>query len=151
MQPISRPIEILVVEDNPGDVRLIRDALNASRFRMNVRVASNGEEALECMRGQGKYASNPKPDFVLLDLNMPKKDGREVLSEVKKDPGLGCTPIVILTTSDSEDDVIRSYNLHSSGYFCKPEYPKDFTDLIKLLQDYWLGAAKLPPHCGKLK
>jgi two-component system, chemotaxis family, response regulator Rcp1 len=148
MQALKQPVEVLLAEDNPGDVRLIRDAFKASRFRANISVASNGEEALACLRRQGKYASNAKTDLVLLDLNMPKKDGREVLMEVRKDLDIGCTPIVILTTSDSEQDVIRSYNLRANGYFCKPEYPKEFAELITVIEEYWLGAAKLPPHCG---
>jgi CheY-like chemotaxis protein len=145
----GRPIEILLAEDNPADVRLVRDAIKGSRFRINLHVAVNGEEALACIRREGKYASVPKTDLVLLDLKMPKKDGREVLAEVKRDPQTGCIPIVVLTTSESEEDVIQSYNLHASGYFCKPEYPEQFTSLVRAIEEYWIGAAKLPPHCGK--
>jgi chemotaxis family two-component system response regulator Rcp1 len=145
----ERSIEVLLAEDNPADVRLTREALQGSRMRIHLSVATNGEEALAFMRRQGPYASAARPRLVLLDLNMPKKDGREVLIEMKKDPDLDCIPVVILTTSDSEEDVIRSYQLHANGYVTKPSYPEEFADVIRAIEGFWIRAAKLPPHCGR--
>jgi two-component system, chemotaxis family, response regulator Rcp1 len=144
-----RALEVLLAEDNPADVRLTRNALKDSRAKINLSVAPNGEEALAAMRREGKYASASRPDLVLLDLNMPKKDGREVLMEMRKDPDLDCIPVVVLTTSDAEDDIIRSYKLHANGYVSKPEYPEEFSEMVKAIEGFWMGWAKLPPHCGR--
>jgi CheY-like chemotaxis protein len=140
---------VLLAEDNPADVRLTRDALKTGRTRINLSVAVNGEEALAALRREGKYAGAARPDLILLDLNMPKKDGREVLMEMRKDPDLDCIPVVVLTTSEAEDDIIRSYKLHANGYVSKPEYPEEFSEMVKAIEAFWLGVAKLPPHCGK--
>ena len=146
---LRRPIEVLLAEDNPGDVRLTRDALNGSRMRINLNVTANGEEALAYLRRQGKYAEVPRTQLLLLDLNMPKKDGREVLAEMKKDPDLDCIPVVVLTTSEAEDDIVRSYKLHASAYVTKPTYVDQFATVVKSIEEFWMRVAKLPPHCGK--
>ncbi|MBI4458758.1 MAG: response regulator [Acidobacteria bacterium] len=147
----TRRIEVLLAEDNPGDVRLTREALNGSRIRINLSVAADGEEALAFLRRQGKYAGAARPQLVLLDLNMPKKDGREVLAEMKKDPDLDCIPVVILTTSDAEEDIIRSYKLRANAYVTKPTYVDQFKIVVTSIEDFWMRVAKLPPHCGTLK
>ena len=146
---LQRPIEVLLAEDNPGDVRLTRDALNGTRMRINLNVAANGEEALAYLRRQGKYAEAPRTQLLLLDLNMPKKDGREVLAEMKKDPDLDCIPVVVLTTSEAEDDIVRSYKLHANAYISKPTYVDQYTMVVKSIEEFWMRVAKLPPHCGK--
>src|SRR5689334_19147626 len=114
--PSVRPIEILLVEDNPGDVRLTEEALREGKVANNLNVAMDGVEALAFLRRQGKHGGKPRPDLVLLDLNLPRKDGREVLAEVKADPELRSIPVVVLTTSKAEEDVIKSYNLHANCY-----------------------------------
>jgi len=146
---LQRPIEVLLAEDNPGDVRLTRDALNGTRMRINLNVAANGEEALAYLRRQGKYAEAPRTQLLLLDLNMPKKDGREVLAEMRKDPDLDCIPVVVLTTSEAEDDIVRSYKLHANAYISKPTYVDQYTMVVKSIEEFWMRVAKLPPHCGK--
>ena len=114
------PIEILLVEDSPGDVLLTREALRDAKIRLNLQVAADGEEAMALLRREGKYATAPRPDLVLLDLNLPKKDGREVLQEIKADANLAIIPVVILTTSASEVDILRSYQLHANCFVTKP-------------------------------
>ena len=148
---LRRSIEVLLAEDNPGDVRLTRDALSGSRMRINLNVAANGEEALAYLRRQGKYAEAPRTQLLLLDLNMPKKDGREVLVEMRKDPGLDCIPVVVLTTSEAEEDIVRSYKLHANAYISKPTYADQFTTVVKSIEEFWMNVAKLPPHCGRQK
>ena len=152
-QPLvqQRLIEVLLMEDNPADVRLTRDALNQARMRINLHVVTDGEEGLAFLRRQGKYSGAPHSELVLLDLNMPKMDGREVLLEMRKDPALDCIPVVVLTTSDAEEDVVRSYKLHANGYVTKPTYIEQFAAVVRSIEDFWMRVAQLPPHCGTRK
>jgi chemotaxis family two-component system response regulator Rcp1 len=142
----SMPVDILLVEDNAGDVRLTREVLRDSKVRNNLIVASNGEEALACLRKQGKFKDTIRPDLILLDLNLPKKDGREVLAEIKDDADLKRTPVVILTTSKAEEDILRTYNLHANCYVTKPVDLEQFVKVVKSLEDFWLAIVKLPNH-----
>ncbi|MBD3224087.1 MAG: response regulator, partial [Caldithrix sp.] len=126
-----RPVEILLVEDNPGDVRLTKEALKESKIHNNLNVAIDGVEAVEYLHREGKYSDKPIPDLILLDLNLPKKDGREVLEDIKKDGKLRKIPVVILTTSQAEEDIARSYQLHANCYITKPV---DFDQFIKVVR-----------------
>src|SRR5271168_4766603 len=119
-EPIPQPIDILLVEDNEADVRLTQEVLSDSKIHNNLMVANNGEEALACLRKQGKYQKAVRPDLILLDLNLPVKDGREVLAQIKADPELKRIPVVILTTSKAEEDIFKTYNLHANCYINKP-------------------------------
>ena len=139
-QTKRRALEVLLAEDNPADVRLTRDALMDSPTRINLSVAPNGEEALALMRREGMYSSAARLDLVPLGLNMPKKDGREVLLEMRKDPNLDCIPVVVLTTSEAEDDIVRSYKLHANGYVSKSEYPEEFNEMVKAIEGFWMGS-----------
>lgn len=150
-QTEQRRIEVLLAEDNPADIRLTRDALKESRMQINLSVAMDGEETMAFLRRQGKYVGAPRPELVLLDLNMPKKDGREVLAEMRKDPGLTCIPVVVLTTSDAEEDIVSCYKLHANGYVTKPTYIEQFATVVRSIEDFWMRVAKLPPHCGSRK
>jgi two-component system, chemotaxis family, response regulator Rcp1 len=136
----GRPIEILLVEDNPGDVRLTIEALRDSKVRNNLQVAVDGVAALEQLRRQDV----PRPDLILLDLNLPKKDGREVLAEIKADPALKTIPVVILTTSRAEQDVLRSYELQANCYISKPVDLEQFITVVKSIEDFWLTIVTLP-------
>jgi chemotaxis family two-component system response regulator Rcp1 len=139
-----RPIEILLVEDNPGDVRLTVEALREGRVPNNLHVASDGVEALEFLRRAGQFANAPRPDMVLLDLNLPRKDGREVLAEIKADPDLRRIPIVVLTTSQAERDVLQSYNLHANCYITKPVDIDAFFATVRSIDSFWLAVVRLP-------
>ena len=139
-----RPIEILLVEDNPGDADLAREALSDSKLKNNLSVVGDGEEAMAFLRKQGKYAAEPRPDLVLLDLNLPKKDGRQVLAEVKADDDLKRIPVVILTTSRAEEDVLKTYNLHANCYIAKPIDFSQFLKVVKSIEDFWLSIVVLP-------
>ena len=141
-----RAREILLVDDNPSDVRLTLEAFKDAKLANNVSVAGDGVEALEYLRRVGKYAGVVKPDLVLLDLNMPKKDGREVLEEVKNDPDLRRIPIVILTTSKAEADILKSYDLHVNCYIQKPVDYNEFVRMLRLIEDFWFTAVVLPPN-----
>ena len=143
---MSEPIEVLLVEDNPGDVRLTREALKEGKVRNNLSVAPDGVEALAFLRRQGKYADAPRPDVILLDLNLPKKDGREVLEEIKADPALRSIPVVILTSSDAERDIVRAYSLHANCYITKPVDLDQFITVVKSIEDFWFTIVKLPPE-----
>jgi CheY-like chemotaxis protein len=143
-QPI--PIDILLVEDNAGDVRLTQEVLKNSKVRNNLIIASNGQEALTCLRKQGKYASTARPDLILLDLNLPVMDGREVLERIKADPDFKRIPVVILTTSKAEEDILKTYNLHANCYVTKPVDLEQFVNVVKSLEDFWLAIVKLPNH-----
>ncbi len=145
-KPGSSPIEILLVEDNPGDVRLTIEALKEGKVRNNLHVAGDGEEALAFLRRQGRFASVPVPDLVLLDLNLPKKDGREVLEEIKADERLKHIPVVVLTTSGADEDILRSYDLQANCYITKPVDLDRFLDVIKAIEGFWLSVVKLPPN-----
>lgn len=143
--PPSRPIDILLVEDSPGDVRLTREILKLSKVRNVLFEASDGAEALAFLRRQGKYADAPHPDLILLDLNLPKKDGREVLAEIKQDPELRRIPVVILTISKAEEDVLRTYDLHANCYITKPVDLEQFVKIVQAIEDFWLQIVRLPP------
>ena len=141
----SRPIEILLVEDNPGDVRLTIEALKEGRVRNRLSVARDGVEALAFLRRQGPHAQAPRPDLILLDLNLPRKDGREVLAEIKDDAVLRRIPVVVLTTSKAEEDVLRTYDLHANCYITKPVDLEQFIMVVRSIDDFWLSVVRLPP------
>ena len=138
------PIEILLVEDNPGDVRLTREALKEGKVYSNLHTVKDGVEAMEFLRRQGKYSSVPRPDIILLDLNLPKKDGREVLQEIKTDDALKRIPVVVLTTSEAEQDILESYELHANCYVTKPVDLDQFIRVVRSIEDFWLAIVKLP-------
>ena len=140
----ATPIEILLVEDSPGDVRLTQEALRAAKVQNNLTIVSDGVEATSFLLRQGKYADAPRPDLVLLDLNLPKKSGREVLEEIKLDPSLKSIPVVILTTSAAEEDILRSYQLHANCYITKPVDLDQFLKVVKTIDNFWLAIVKLP-------
>ena len=140
----AAPVEILLVEDNPGDVRLTKEALKEGKVYSNLHWAKDGVEALEFLRRQGKFAGVPRPDIILLDLNLPKKDGREVLSEIKNDENLKRIPVVILTTSKAEEDVLRSYQLHANCYVTKPVDLEKFIGVVESIDKFWLTVVTLP-------
>lgn len=140
----GKPIDILLVEDNPGDVDLTLEALEEARIRNRVHVARDGVEAMEFLRREGEHADAPRPDLILLDLNMPKKDGREVLGEVKTDPDLKQIPVVVLTTSEAEQDVLNAYEQAANAYIVKPVDFSQFFGMIRSLEDFWLTVVKLP-------
>jgi CheY-like chemotaxis protein len=137
------PIEILLVEDNPGDVRLTKEALKDAKVRNNLHVAMDGVEALAFLRKQGKYGAAVRPDLILLDLNLPKKNGREVLEEIKQDPALQHIPVVILTTSQAEQDVLESYRLRANAYVTKPVDLDQFLKVVSSIEEFWLEIVKL--------
>ncbi len=139
-------VDILLVEDNAGDVRLTQEVLSDSKIRNNLMVATNGEEALSCLRKQGKFHNVARPDLILLDLNLPIKDGREVLAQIKEDPDLKRIPVVVLTTSRAEEDILKTYNLHANCYVTKPVDLDQFIKVVKSLEDFWLAIVKLPNH-----
>jgi CheY-like chemotaxis protein len=144
LEPGGRPIEILLVEDNPGDVRLTIEALRESKVRNHLSVARDGVEALAFVRREGAHAEAVRPDLILLDLNLPRKDGREVLAELKADPDLKTIPVVILTTSRAEQDVLRSYELQANCYISKPVDLDQFITVVKSIEDFWLTIVTLP-------
>ena len=141
-----RPIEILMVEDNPGDVRLTVEALKEAKVRNNLHTVEDGVEALAFLRREGRYAEAPRPDLVLLDLNLPKMNGREVLAEIKEDPDLRRIPVVILTISQAEQDIVKSYNLHANCYITKPVDLDQFLEVVKSIENFWLTVVMLPPR-----
>lgn len=138
-------IEILLVEDNPGDVRLTREALKDSKINNNLNVVEDGVEALAFLRREGDYSEAPRPDIILLDLNLPRKDGREVLAEIKADDSLKRIPVVVLTTSDDERDILATYNLHANCYITKPVDLPRFVTIVKNIENFWFSIVKLPP------
>lgn len=140
----GKPIEILLIEDNPGDVRLTREALKEGKVANKLHVVQDGEEAMEFILQEGKFSNKPRPDLILLDLNLPKKDGREVLAEIKGNDDLKRIPVVILTTSRSEEDILKSYNLYANAYVTKPVDLEQFMEVIKSIEDFWLTIVKLP-------
>jgi CheY-like chemotaxis protein len=137
-------IDVLLVEDSPGDVRLTREAFKDAKVHVNLHVASDGAEALAFLRREGEYAGVPRPDLILLDLNLPKKDGREVLAEIKESSTLRSIPVVILTTSASEEDILRSYMLHANCYITKPVDLDGFLKVVRSIDSFWLSVVKLP-------
>lgn len=144
MSEMARPIEILLVEDNPADVRLTIEALREGKVKNQLSVARDGADAMEFLRRQGKYKDAPRPDLVLLDLNLPRKDGRQVLSEIKADDELKRIPVVVLTTSSAEADILKSYSLHANCYITKPVDLTQFVQVVKSIDDFWLTVVRLP-------
>lgn len=145
IKKFGRPIEILLVEDNPGDVRLTVEAFKEGKVLNNLRIVEDGLEAMAFLRRADKYAKAPRPDLILLDLNLPKKDGREVLTEIKEDPSLKCIPVVVLTTSRAEEDIIKTYSFHANCYITKPVDLDQFISVVRSIEDFWLTIVKLPP------
>ncbi len=141
---LGRPIEILLVEDNPGDVRLTIEALKEGKVRNNLSVARDGVEALTFLRREGPFTAASRPDLILLDLNLPKKDGREVLADIKNDPVLRRIPVVVLTTSKAEEDILRTYDLHANCYITKPVDLEQFISVVRSIDDFWLSVVRLP-------
>jgi CheY-like chemotaxis protein len=142
----ATPIQILMVEDNEGDVYMAMEALKAAKIAVSLHVVPDGVEALEYLRRQGKHAAAPRPDLILLDLNLPRKDGRQVLAEIKPDPDLRAIPVVILTSSKAEQDVIKSYDLHANCYIVKPVSFAGLLEIIKSIEQFWLTVVKLPSN-----
>ncbi len=146
---ISRPIVILLVEDNLGDIRLTREALKENKVRNAMDVVNDGVEALAFLRREGPHENAARPDLILLDLNLPKKGGLEVLAEIKADDALKSIPVVVLTTSQAEQDIVRSYNLYANAYVTKPVDLEQFIAVIKSIEDFWVEIVKLPPNGNK--
>ncbi|MEA5504311.1 response regulator [Halotia wernerae UHCC 0503] len=140
------PIEVLLVEDNPGDAQLTRIALEDSRISVNLNMVEDGVEAMAFLRKQEKYAKVPHPDIVLLDLNLPRKDGREVLAEIKTDAALKRIPVIVLTTSQAEEDILKAYNLAANCYITKPVDFDQFVKIVQSIEDFWFAIVKLPPE-----
>jgi CheY-like chemotaxis protein len=144
MQSDTRAIEILLVEDNPGDARLTLEAMREAKLRNRMHVVEDGVEAMEFLRRQGRFGDAPRPDLILLDLNLPRKDGREVLAEVKADPDLKRIPVVVLTTSRAEEDVVRAYDLHANCYVTKPVDLAQFMKIVAQIDEFWVKVVTLP-------
>jgi CheY-like chemotaxis protein len=143
-KPAGQPIEVLLVEDDPGDVLLIREAFDFNKVHNNLNVVNDGEQALAYLRREGEYSESLRPDLVLLDLNLPRKDGREVLAEVKADESLRAIPIVVLTTSEAEEDVLKSYQLHANAYVTKPVDFERFVSIVRQIDDFFVSVVRLP-------
>ena len=141
-----RTVDVLLVEDNEPDVRLAREALREAKVHTNLHVAPDGVEALAFLRREGRHGDAPRPDLVLLDLNLPKKDGRQVLTEIKEDPDLRRIPVVILTTSEAEQDIARTYDLHANAYVSKPVDFNAFTKVVRSIEDFWFTVVKRSPE-----
>jgi CheY-like chemotaxis protein len=140
----KQPIEVLLVEDNPGEVRLILEALKEGKVCNRLNVVRDGVEAMAYLRREGQHAAAARPDLILLDLNLPRKDGRQVLAEIKQDPDLRRIPVVVLTTSDAELDVLKSYDLHANCYITKPVNLERFITVVRSIEDFWLTVVRLP-------
>jgi len=141
----SQPVEILLAEDNPGDVKLTRKALDKGQVLNNLHVVNDGIEAMDFLQSRGEYADSPRPDLVLLDLNMPRMSGRDVLEEIKTDAELKRIPVVILTSSAAEEDIVQSYDLHANAYLTKPVDFDGFMDVISRIEEFWLTVVKRSP------
>jgi two-component system, chemotaxis family, response regulator Rcp1 len=146
MSVYNGSIQVLLVEDNPGDVRLTKEALKEGKLLNQLTVVGDGVEALSFLRKEGIYADALQPELILLDLNLPKKDGREVLAEIKADPNLRRIPVVVLTTSSSEEDILKIYDLHANCYITKPVDLEQFMGVVKSIEDFWVSVVKLPSH-----
>ncbi|MBA4372370.1 MAG: response regulator [Thermodesulfovibrio sp.] len=144
-----RPIDILLVEDNIGDVDLAREALGMGKLHNILHVVQDGVAAMDFLRKKGKYVDSPRPDLIILDLNLPKKDGREVLAEIKVDENLKRIPVVILTTSRAEEDILKTYNLHANCYITKPIDLNQFLHVVQSIEQFWLSIVVLPDGCRK--
>lgn len=145
-KPHPRLIDILLVDDDEGDILLAKRALQNGKIFNTMHVAKDGVEAMNYLKQQGEFADAPRPDLVLLDLNMPRKDGREVLADIKRDPDLRSIPVVVLTTSDSDQDIVNMYDLHANCYVTKPVDLEQFTKIVKEIKDFWFSVVKLPPQ-----
>ena len=146
---MNNPIEILLIEDNPADIRLTKEAFRAAGLHNTIHVVQDGATAMAFVRQTAPFQDAPRPDLILLDLNLPKKDGREVLKEIKVDPHTRTIPVVVLTTSDDEEDVLRSYDLHANAYLVKPIDVLQFITMIQSLESFWLSVVKLPPKVSE--
>ena len=141
---VIRPIEILLVEDSPSDTELTIEALQEGKICNHLSIVEDGVQAMDFLRRKGSYAEAPRPDLILLDLNLPRKDGREVLAEMKTDPNLRTIPVIVLTTSKADEDVLRAYSLHANCYIIKPVDFRQFLEMIKFIESFWLSVVKLP-------
>ena len=141
----ARPIDILLVEDDPGDVLITREALEHSKVKNTLHTVVDGEEALAFLRQEGDFAGATRPDLILLDLNLPRRDGREVLAEIKSDPELRRIPVVVLTTSQAEEDILRSYDLHANAFVTKPVDFQRFVDVVRQVDEFFFAVVRLPP------
>ncbi|MBI5359604.1 MAG: response regulator [Planctomycetes bacterium] len=146
-----KPIDILLVEDDPGDARLTKEAMKDTKLRNNIFHVTDGEEAMAFLRKEGRYADVPCPDLILMDLNLPKRNGIEVLAEIKNNKNLKRIPVVILTVSSAEEDILKSYNLHANCYITKPIDLNQFMNVVKSIEDFWLTIVKLPNGSKKLR
>jgi two-component system, chemotaxis family, response regulator Rcp1 len=142
----ARPVEILLVEDSPSDAALTREALEKGKIANNLNCVDDGVEALEYLYRKGKFANAKRPDLIMLDLNMPRKDGKEVLKEIKNDPSLKTIPVIVLTTSNAEQDILQSYQLSANCYITKPVDFKSFIDVVKSIEQFWLSVVRLPAN-----
>ena len=144
-QGAGEPIEILLVEDNPGDVRLTQEILKEGKVRNNLAVVGDGDEALVYLRKKGRHSAAARPDLILLDLNLPGRDGQEVLTEIKEDSDLRRIPVIVISTSEAEQDILRSYDSHANSYLTKPVDLDQFIGVVRAVEDFWLTVVKLPP------
>ncbi|NBH05130.1 response regulator [Amycolatopsis sp. SID8362] len=144
MTQAPAPIDILLVEDDPGDVLMTREAFEHHKIRNALHVAADGVEALEFLNREGRFRAAPRPGLILLDLNLPRKDGRELLGEIKQDPQLRTIPVVVLTTSEAEEDILRSYELHANAYVTKPVDFEKFIEVVRKIDDFWVSVVQLP-------
>jgi len=145
MEDISKVVNILLVEDNPGDVRLVVESMKESKRPANLRTVKDGIEAMAYLHREGIYANEVRPDIILLDLNLPRKNGKEVLAEIKKDPYLKRIPVIVLTASSADRDILNSYDLYANCYITKPVSLDKFTEVVKSIENFWLTVVKLPP------
>lgn len=145
----AEPVSVLLVEDDPGDVLLVREALADHAFAGVLSVVSDGVEALRYVRGEGEYAGAKRPDLVLLDLNLPRKSGSEVLAELKGDPELASIPVVVLTTSAADEEVMRSYRMHANAFITKPVDFERFREVVSMINDFFIGVVRLPPRAPR--
>ena len=149
VEEISKLVEILLVEDNSADVRLVQEVMSEAKVRHRLHLVRDGEETMDFLRREGKYADAPCPGLILLDLNLPGKDGREVLAEIKADENLKHIPVVVLTISQAEEDILKSYDLHANCYITKPVDLEQFIRVVKSIENFWLSVVKLPPDAKK--
>ena len=140
----ARTVDVLLVEDDPGDVLMTREAFEHHKIRNALHVAADGVEALEFLNREGRFRAAPRPGLILLDLNLPRKDGRELLGEIKQDPQLRTIPVVVLTTSEAEEDIVRSYELHANAYVTKPVDFEKFIEVVRKIDDFWVSVVQLP-------